>query len=85
MLRLLAVALAIVAARATDNDSRHDLYEKKEPHASMTNQLSELQLEPERLAEAAQLAVGKRGTTGQRPVQGLSQLHRDGHAVQAGC
>ena len=51
----------------------------------MTNQLSELQLEPERLAEAAQLAVGKRGTTGQRPVQGLSQLHRDGHAVQAGC
>ena len=53
MVRLLAVALAIVAARATDNDSRPDLYKKKEPHVSVTNQLTELRLHADSKGELA--------------------------------
>ena len=53
MVRLLAVALAIVAARATDDASRDDLYKKKEPHASVTNELTELRLDADSKGELA--------------------------------
>ena len=56
MVRLLAVALAIVAARATNDGSPRDLYKKKEPHASVTNAFNELRVDAESKADDAQLA-----------------------------
>ena len=53
MARLLVIALAAIAARATNDDSRADLYKKKEPHASVNNQLTELRLDADSKGELA--------------------------------
>ena len=53
MLKLVVIALAAVAARATNDDSRADLYKKKEPHVSVTNQLAELRLDADSKAQLA--------------------------------